>query len=601
MRLSLRPASALALAGLVVSMSLVPQGCGGRSASVENEMNFFEGSQIKGLDPIQANDLYSHRMVAQMYEGLMQYSFLERPYKAEPALADGMPAVSEDGKVYTFKIKKGVRFADDKCFQDGKGREITAEDFIYSWKRLADIKNLSEGWWVFDGRIEGLDEFREYTKSVEDATKVDYSRPVAGLKALDRHTLQVNLKKPFPQLLFILCMGFTRVVPKEAVDLYGKEFLNHPVGSGPYMLKSWVKGSKLVLEKNPNFREEYYPTVGEESDKTEGRLADAGKRVPFIDRINVHIIIEDQPRWLKFMRGDLDVIAPPKDNYDAALPGGRMGPELQKMGIVNFKMPRLDVVYNAFNMEDPVLGLPGGAKALALRRAISLALDRDKFVELMYNGRALHAKGPIPPGLDGYEPEWDNPYAKHDPERARQILKEAFPDGKIPTLVYEASSGSTARQLAEFIQKNYQNVGIKMEINTNTWPELDKKVRTKRAQIYGMAWQADYPDAENFLMLFYGPNESPGPNGSNYKNPQFDELFAKASTMQPGPERTELYKKLARMVADDAPWSFEVHRLADTLIHPWLKNYKPHDPGHGFFKYYRIDQEEKKRRLGFNG
>lgn len=616
--------SRLAMAALVLAAAgIVLPGCGSKARKNQNILNRYEPSNIKGLDPIMASTLYSHRIVSEIYEGLMQYSYLERPYKAEPQLSDGMPQISEDGLTYTFKIKKGVTFHDDEAFPGGKGREVTAEDFIYSWKRLADIKNQSEGWWVFDGKIVGLNEFRDYTKTISGDAKVDYTRPVEGcrypdgmpekeegaeaapapacekkilgLEAVDKHTLRVQLHRPYPQLLYILTMGFTKVVPREAVAKYGKEFLNNPVGCGPYKLKSWVKNSKLVLVRNPNWRKETYPTKGEPEDKAKGLLADAGKPVPFLDEIHVHIITEAQPRWLKFMQGDLDYAAPDKDNYDSALPGGKLSPTMKKMGIQYHGTPQLDIVYTAFNMEDPVLGAPAGAKGLALRRAICLALDREEFIELMYNGRGIPAKGPIPPGLEGYEPEWENEWATYDPARAKKILAEAFPDGKLPKLAYETTSSSTARQFAEYFKKKYGEVGIEMDINVNTWPELDRKIRTKRGQFWGIAWSADYPDAQNFLQLFYGPNQAPGPNGSNYDDPEFNEIYEKAIVMQPSPERTALYQQLARKVAEDCPWSYELHRKADTLVHGWLKNMKPHDPGHGFFKYYRIDQEMKQR------
>lgn len=623
----LRPVHGLLLGLALATIGVVgTSGCGGAGNAAENVFNYYEPSNLKGLDPMMASTMYSHRAVSEMYEGLLQYSYLKRPYQVEPQLAVTMPDISDDGLTYTFKIKKGVKFHDNPCFKatGGKGRELTAEDFIYSWKRIADVKNVSEGWWIFEGKIVGLDEFRDYSKGVDTGAgqKVDYARPVEGIQAPDPYTLVVKLKVPYPQFQYVLTMGYTKAVPREAVDFYGKEFLNNPVGTGPFVLKSWVKGSKLIYERNPEWRTETYPTEGEEEDKTNGMLADAGKKVPFVDKIVVHIMIEDQPRWLKFMRGDIDVIAPPKDNYDSAMPGGKLTAEMIQMGIQNVKLPRLDVVYTSFNMTDPVLGhlTPKAAhldkdlrevheraakeraekyphitneKALAIRQALSLAYDRQKMAELFYNDRALLAKGPIPPGLPGYDAEFDNPWTKYDPEKAKKILADAgFPDGKgIPSLQYETSSGTTSMQMAQFRKQLYKAIGVDMDINTNTWPELDNKVKTMRAQFFGMAWQADYPDAQNFLQLFYGPFHSPSPNGSNYSDPSFDALYEKAKVMFPGPERTELYRKMERIVTEAVPWSFDAHRLVDTLTHGWLKNYKPHDVGHGNWKYYRIDTE----------
>ncbi|MFN3967142.1 MAG: ABC transporter substrate-binding protein, partial [Endomicrobiia bacterium] len=292
----------------------------------ENVIRLPLPTEIKGFDPAYAEDLYSHTLMAQIYETLMQYSYLERPYKVEPLLAEEMPEISSDGLTYTFKIKKGVYFQKDPCFKEK--RELTAYDFVYSFKRIADIKTRSTGWWIFDKRILGLNEFREKTKKEE---KIDYEKiDVPGLKALDKYTLQIKLTQPYPQFLYVLTMMYTAAVPKEAVEYYGDEFLNHPVGTGPYKLTKWVRNSIIVLEKNPDFREEYYPTKGEPEDEKLGLLKDAGKKIPFIDKVEFHIFLEDQPMWLNFLKGNIDRSGIPKDNYSSAItPTKELVPELK--------------------------------------------------------------------------------------------------------------------------------------------------------------------------------------------------------------------------------------------------------------------------------
>lgn len=576
----------------LLPLTLLP-GCGGPQTGRKNTLYTYTPADIKALDPILASDTYSHKMVSEIFEGLMAYDYLARPYKAVPQLSEGMPKVSEDGLTWTFQLKKGVTFHDDACFvaTGGKGREMSSKDFVYSWKRLADISNASQGWWILDGWIKGLNEWRQ----AKSEGKADYETPVEGLKTPDNYTLVVELTRPYPQLLWVLTMGYSKVVPHEAVKMYGKEFLNHPVGTGPYELKSWVKNSKITLTKYEGWRGETYPSSGTEEDKKQGRLDDAGKKVPFLDRVVVDIIIESQPVWLKFRQGDLDSIAPPKDNYDSALPGGKLSPAMAKEGIRNVRMPSLDLVYTAFNMEDPILGVPAGEKGLALRRALAMAIDRNKFIKQFYNDRATPAQGPIPPGLPGYDPEYQNPYNRFDPEGARKLLAEAgySEANPVPKLAFDTSAGTGSMQIAEFYKQAYKAIGVEIDIQTNSWPELTKKVKTRRSQIWGMAWRGDYPDAQNFLQLFYSKNASPGPNGPNYNNPEFDKLYEKASTMLPSPERTELYEKMAKIVMNDAPMSFTSHRIIDTLVHGWLKNYKPHDMGHGFYKFYRVDNEEK--------
>ncbi|MEW6040968.1 MAG: ABC transporter substrate-binding protein [Elusimicrobiota bacterium] len=571
------------------------------SISGENIIRLPFPTEIKGFDPALAEDLYSHTAISQVYESLYQYSYLERPYKVEPLLAEKMPDISPDGLTYTVKIKKSVYFNDDPCFQKSGNskpdpRELTAEDFIYSFKRIADIKTRSNGWWIFDGKIEGLNEFRECSKKTKEAN-MDYSMKVKGLTAPDRYTLRIKLTKPYPQLLYILAMSYTSAVAKEAVEHYDSEFINHPVGTGPYRLKNWVRNSIIAFEKNPGYRKgEKYPSKGEPDDEKNGFLNDAGKKIPFIDTVEFHIFLEDQPMWLNFLKGKIDCSGIPKDNFSSAItPNKELVPKLKKKGIRLWKVPMLDVTYTAFNMENALLG-----RNKKLRQAMSLAHHPDLLIELFYNGRAIPAQSPIPPGLDGYDAGYKNPYQGPGILKAKKLLDEAgYPNGKgLPPLEYEVSgTGTTERQFAELFKNEMAELGIKINVNYNTWPEFLSKINQKRAQIYGLAWAGDYPDAENFLQLFYSKNAAPGPNNTNYKNPEFDLLYEKISVMQPSSERTKIYQKMAKMVVEDTPWIMGVHRMAYALNHSWLKNYKPHDIGHNFIKYYRIDTQERSRLL----
>ena len=217
---------------------------------------------MRGLDPGDIGDTTSSTVASQIFDCLYQYHYLKRPYELIPSLAEDMPQISDDGLTYTIKIKKGIRFADDACFADGKGRELKADDFIYAWKRIANIKYLSKNWWIFDGKIVGLNEFREYTKTCATAADVDYGRAVEGLQTPDDHTIVIKLKKPWPQITYLLAHLPTAPIAKEAVDKYGKDIVSHPVGTGAFVLKIWRRGSYIELEKNPGFRDEYYPSEG---------------------------------------------------------------------------------------------------------------------------------------------------------------------------------------------------------------------------------------------------------------------------------------------------------------------------------------------------
>ncbi|MBN1902149.1 hypothetical protein JW926_12565 [Candidatus Sumerlaeota bacterium] len=570
---------------------------GGEETKQPNmEMHVALPLEIKGFDPSQANDLYSHTALSQIYEPLYQYAYLERPFRVEPLLAQAMPQISGDKLAFTIPIKKGVRFQDDPCFQktDGKGRELTAQDFIFSFKRIADKRVNSNGWWVFRERIAGLDEFREKSENAKGVAL--YDEPVEGLSAPDDHTLVIRLKKPYPQLLYILTMSYTCAVPREAVEFYGEEFLNHPVGTGPFQLESWIRDSRIVYARNAGFRSETYPVKGTKEDEDMGLLADAGKSIPFIDSLTLHIMKEPSTMWLQFLAGNLDRSGIPKDNYDSAIDADKnLKEELAKKGIVLWKTPMIDLTYQSFNMEDPILG-----KSLSLRQALSLSLNVDQMIVNLYNNRAIRAKGPIPPSLEGYDPNLDNPYAHYDMDEAKKKMIEAkkelglAPDDAIE-LTYDSQSNDTiARQFDEFVVDCFSQLGVKIKYNVNTWPQFLDRIKNKKGQLYGAAWGADYPDAENFLQLLYGPNESPGDNNANYKNTEFDKLYEQASLMESSPERTAIYKKMLEIVIKDCPWIFCTHRLGFYLQHAWLKNYKPHDLAQNTFKYYRIDPNQKK-------
>lgn len=541
-------------------------------------------SKIKGMDPIFADDLYSGTEVARTYEGLLQYHYLKRPYVLVPNLAEAMPEISKDGKTLTFKLKKGVLFQDDPCFKEssGKGREMTAEDVVYSFKRLADPKLMSSGWWLFDGKIAGLNEWRETSKD-----GANYAAPVEGLKAIDRYTVQITLKQRNSQFIYALAMPFSFVVPREAVEHYGKEFINHPVGTGPFRIQEFNPNSKLVWVKNPTFRKETYPSEGEKGDKEAGLLDDAGKPLPFADKMIVQIFEESQPMWLTFLSGKLDAAGIPKDNFQQAVtPNKDLSPDLKAKGIQLTKSADLDITHYSFNMADPLLG-----KNKYLRQAMSLAYDQAQYNELFYNGRAVAAQGPIPPGIEGYDPEFKNPFRQYNVARAKELMAKAgYPDGKgLAPLEYNTLADSTSRQSAEYAQKMFGAIGVQLKVNTYSWPEFQASVKNKKGQIWSFAWAADYPDAENFLQLFYSKNVSPGPNDSNYRNPEFDKLYEQALQLPDSPERTALYKKMVALIVEDCPWIFGAHRIVFSLTQPWLKNFKRHAFDHGAAKYYRVD------------
>lgn len=576
---------------LLVSAALLVFGCSKQNNFDEREINLISPEKISGFDPINASDRYSGNEIGKVYEGLFEFHPLKRPYELMPNLAESLPTVSSDGLTYTIKLRKGVLFHDSQAFPNGKGRELKADDVIYSLKRLADPKLNAKGWWVIDDRLSGLNEWRAKYASA-DAT--NYEESIDGLKKVDDYTVQFKLKKPFPQFLYALAMPYTFIVAKEVVDHHGKEFLNYPVGTGAFILPKFEQTSMITYVRNPTFREKFYPSEGEEGDDKLGLLADAGKKLPLVDKINVHIIVESQPKWLSFQKAKDDLLEVKDVNIPQSINENKeLRPEHKEKGIRLLMKPMLDVTYFAFNHEEPLF------KNKKLRQAMSLAFDRAGYNKMFHENTAFDAMGPVPPGLGGYRKEFKNPYVKYDIELAKKLLAEAgYPGGKgLPKIVVQTRSDTVARQQVEFFEKSMAKIGIDIDLGMNTWPELVNKVTKKQHQMYTMAWGADYPDAENFLGLLYCPNQSPGSNGANYCNADFDAIYKTATIMQDSPERTALYEKLNEMAALDVPWIFGFHRTDIYLAQAWLKNFKHMEFNHTQFQYLNVDLEVKKQLI----
>lgn len=570
------------------SLLLVLSGCAKKHDSSERVLNLVSPAEIKGYDPIQADDLYSGREISKIYEGLLQYHWLKMPYELVPNLAEALPEISKDGITYTFKIRKGVKFQDDAAFAGGKGRELVAQDFVYSIKRLADARNTATGWWVLDGKLKGLNEWRDKFSKLPTS---NYDEEVEGIKALDNYTLQFKLAKKFPQFLYSLAMPFTYVVAKEVVEKYGKEFINHPIGTGPYVLPIFDQGKKITYTKNPTFREKFYPS--DASPEFKELLSDAGKKLPLVDKVVVHVMKETQPAWLKLNKGEIDTYSVPKDNFASAIKDNKLSDELVKKGFVLEIAPQLDVTYTAFNFENKLF------HNKKLRQAMYLAYDEPKANELFYNNTAFPAQSIIAPGIAGVDKNYKNPFKGPKLEEAKKLLAEAgYPGGKgLPELKYDIPDSTVSRQMGEYFQKQMEQIGVKIKIVSSPWPEFQAKVKKKAVEVYGLAWGADYPDAENFLQLFYGPNKSPGANGSNYDNPQFNKDFEAATQMQDSPERTARYEKLNKFLAEEVVALFGVHRQAYILKQGWLKNYHPTDLHHDAVQYLNIDNQKKAELL----
>ena len=603
--------SACALAGLLPG-SLLLSGCGRGNLADQGRggesVLYSQTARIRGLDPASAGEVSSSMAISRIYEGLLEYDYLARPYKVRPNLAEAMPEISPDGLTYTFRIRKGIYFQDDPCFPGGKGRELVAGDFVYSIKRVADVKNASSGFWVFNKRIKGINAFHEASQKPEPT---DYGMEVEGLRTPDDHTLVIELAKPYPQLLYVLAMSYGFAVPREAVEYYGKDFSNHPVGTGPYVLVRWRRNSRIEFARNPKWAEtgrvERYPSAGTPQQRAAGLLDDAGKPIPFIDRVVQYVIDDSSTAWMMFLSGQLSFTAISRDNWDAVITGDKkLSDSLARRGIELISAPTLDVYYIGFNWDDPVVGSsPDPEEDMRhrkLRQALSCAYDFDRMNRFM-NYRLYPLSGPVPEPLAGSLKE-PSPY-RFDLEKARRLLAEAgYPDGRDPKTgrrlelsIELGGADPNTRQRMELLADMYQRIGVVLKANYNTWPAFIEKMNRRQSQMFQLGWVADYPDAENFLQLFYGGNESPGPNHSNYRNPEFDRLYEQIRTMQDSPARTAKYERMAAIVVEDCPWIFMYQPMSFALKHDWIKNYLPHDFPYGMGKYLRIDPRARRAWL----
>ncbi len=557
----------------------------------------------KSLDPVRGSTVYDNRASSFVYETLIQYAYFKRPSDAtalEPLLLAEMPTVSEDGLTYNFKLKPGVFFHDDPCFPDSKGREMKAEDVIYSWKRMADNDNDPKSWWLMENTIAGFDKYREEQNAAE---KFDYDATVEGMKVINDYEFEITLQEPVYRFLYTLAMFQLAVVPREAVEMYGSKFDLHPVGTGPFTLKEedWVQGKSMVFNKNPNYHECYYPTEFTPEDIEKGFDKDQGKRLPLVDQVEVTMFVEDQPMWLSFSAKDVDYTQVPAENFDDAFTkrGRRsnrtfeLKSDYESEDISWASVPLLDFIFYGFNMDDSLIG-GYDEKSKKLRQALCLAMDWDERNDRFYNGINIIYDGPIPPGLAGHPEGHNAPESYRGPDipRAKKLLAEAgYPDGEgLPVIEFYTSRGGNNAEQVEMLARHMEQIGVKLDIKLVDFSTLIENVNTKKAPFFSFAWSSDYPDAENNLALFYGPYESPGANHFNYKRDDYDQMYEKIRTMPPSPERLKIVESMRSMLLEDAPYAGSMARTRFYLINPRLKNFKPSEDFYNWVKYLNVGE-----------
>lgn len=632
----------------------------------------------KHLDPVQSYAENEFAFIANIYQPPLQYHYLKRPFELIPfgaesvpkpvyldaagrKLPDNAPAERVAFSEYVIPIKKGVLYqphpalAVDEAgkpryavlteaelrgidtlgdFKYTGTRELVAADYVHQIKRLAHPRLHSPILQLMGEYVVGLkdlaDTLAKSAATLHEHAYVDLTpHQVSGVRVIDRHTYSVRVRGKYPQFAYWLAMPFFAPVPPEADRFYGLPGLAqknitldwYPLGSGPYMLTVNNPNRQMVLERNPNYRGETYPAEGEPGDAERGLLKDAGKALPFIDRVVFSLEKEQIPYWNKFLQGYYDASGIASDTFDQAVQFSGQGDvtlseDMAKRGISLQTSLATSVFYLGFNMLDPLVGGQGDdqarEKARKLRLAVSIAIDQEEFISIFRNGRGVPSHAPVPPGIFGYRDadaaginpyvyEWRNGEAQRKGiEQAKKLLAEAgYPNGRDaksgqPLLLHldTTSSGADSKARLDWYINQFAKLGIQLVIRATDFNRLQDKLRRGTAQLYFLGWNADYPDPENFLFLFHGPQsraKTQGENASNYSNPEFDRLFERMKHMPNGPERMAIIDRMIALLRHDAPWVWSFFPKDYTLHHGWVHNRKPNQIANNGLKYQRLD------------
>ena len=553
-----------------------------------------------GFDPAGSRDLYSHSIIEVVFERLYGYDYLATPAKIIPQTADGLPEISADGKTYTIKLKKGIYFAQDDAFK-GKKRELTMNDYVYSIKRLMDPRIASSHSWLFEGKIVGLDALVAKAKKTG---KFDYDANIAGIEVPDKYTLRLHLTRPDFNLPMILAYVATSAVAREVVetyqDLQGLVMAN-PVGTGPYKLTEWVRGSKMILDARPDYRPVYWNFQGSnsaEDQKINGAMR--GKRIPQIGRIIVTDILEDQSRLLAFQKDEVDLFQLYGGLAPQVLRDGKLKPEFAQKGMQMSRIVDPELIVYYWNMRDPVFGGMSKEK-IALRRAVAMAHNVNDEIRIVENGEGVALEYLIPPGVVGHDPDYKNSI-QYDPVAANALLDRFgykkgadgyrnLPDGKPLQINYTSQTESRGHLQAEVWKKTYDSLGIRMNVDFRPFAEILKAEKDCHLTQRISPWIADYPDGDNFMQLFYGANIHLN-NAGCVAIPEYDKLYEESQKLPAGPERDLLYHKMNRIMEVYTPQRIGYARYRNMLSQARVIGYKKHPVMLTEWMYIDIDKKK---------
>jgi ABC-type transport system substrate-binding protein len=553
-----------------------------------------------GFDPAQVQDLYSNTVLANILDAPLTYDFLARPALIVPNTAVALPQISADSTTLTLRIRPGIYFQDHPAFA-GQRRELVAADYVYAIKRFYDPRYKSPRLYLLENaQLVGMAELRT---AALNGTRFDYDRPVDGVRALDRYTLQLRFGRPSPRFhQYLADNSFMGAVAREVVESYDdKEIMGHPIGTGPFRLADWRRSSRIVLERNSGYRGETYRATPADGDVRGAELAArfAARQLPMIDRVEISIIEENQPRWLAFLNGEHDLVDEvPVDLANLIVPNGMLAPNLVRRGIQMDRGPRPSVDMALFNMEHPLVG--GHAPAqVALRRAISLAYSVDDEIRLVRKGQSVPSESPVAPMTTGFDPGFKSEMSAFSPARAKALL-DAFgfvdrngdgwrerPDGAPLVLEMATQPDQLSRQLDELWRKAMTAIGINIQFRPAKWPENLKNSRAGKLMMWRVGWSATQPDGDTFLALGYGPNKGQA-NHARFNLPAFNELYSLQQALPDGAEREAAFFEAKKLFVAYAPYKFLGHRIDTAVTHPWVIGYRRHPFMRDFFKYIDI-------------
>ena len=550
-----------------------------------------------GFDPQAAGDAYSNYVSRAIFDPLYRYDYLARPYRLEPNTAAALPEISADGLTWTIRVRPGIYFADDPAFK-GKRRELTAYDYVYAIKRILDPKMRSNSLTVVQGRFVGAD---AVVAKAAETGRFDYDAPIEGLQAPDRFTMRFKLNFPDYELLANLTTTQLAAVAREVIDAYADASgwaMANPVGTGPYRLKDWRRGQRIILERNPGFRDERYPDAADPADRA-AFARFKGRRLPLVSRVEISIIEESNPRLLAFGQKELDFLAVPVDLVPRVLDAGnQLKPELAQRGVTLARDIQPAISYLYFNMEDPVIGGYTPEK-IALRRAVAMSYNIDDDIRVLRQGQGAAATQIIPPGMTGYDPTLDvrTPF---DAKAARALLdkfgykdrdgdgfREA-PDGKSLTVLMASPTTTADRQGDELWQKGMNAVGLRVEFVKQKWPDLLKMARLGQLQAWRLGNINTTPEGFGFHGLLYSKNAGFS-NLARFNLPDYDRSYERARALPDSPERTRELRRMSELVNLYAPWVMLAYRYENVIVQPWLHGYKYNPTFQYPFAYLDVD------------